>query len=106
MAGTVVHLAQFDARTGRVVKKMDSELGRGERRQGLFTTLYGRYLCQAVSGILNVAREAVKNSDAVEFDNEGTRLEEGRTVCGISKRTNTVASRVPSAEKMQLEVRK
>lgn len=88
--GMVMHPAQLDAWIGRVATTMDTEVGRGRRRQMLLRTLYGMCLRLAVVGITMVAWEAMKNVHTAKFDNDGIADEKRRAVCGSSEKKATV----------------
>lgn len=81
---------------------MDTEVGRGGQKQTLFTTLHERYLRRAVTGILKVAWEVVKDLHAAKFDRYGMRDDKGRAGCENSVRIAALAQCVPCARKLYL----
>lgn len=68
--GTIMYLARLDAWAACVATPMDAEEGRKRQRQMSFSTLYAKYLPQAVDGILKTASEAVKAVHAIKFEND------------------------------------
>lgn len=88
---TVMDRVLFDAWTGCVVTTLNTEVKWSGQRQTLFPTVYGSYRRRAVSGILTVPWEAVKNVPAPEFSSEGMMNEEETTVCKSSEKIVPVA---------------
>lgn len=103
--GTVMHLARLDAWIGCVLTALDTNVGRGGKRQLLFSKLFGEYLPLALENIIGVAWERVRDRHHEELENEGFDEGDPRRIAGNENRKATVALWIPSKREIYLAVR-
>lgn len=100
-----MNLARLDTWIARMVREVDTGMGRSRQRQLPFSILYSKYQPRTVDYIITVTWEDLKNGHALELEKDGLQNGDRREVSPNMDLVATVASCMPSMEKLYLEVR-